>query len=148
MSTPWTKLIKQLQELQNEFIHAVTSLDPSEREKSGVCGVWSPKQVVAHMTGWEIETILQFQRVRDSNEAIEHDIDAFNEKSVQQRKHLSWKETIEELTTIQNRFNETLRSISPDDESINKQYLELMDVQIEHYMHHTGQLEEWLKDYL
>lgn len=144
MSTDWTKLIDQLEELQKNFNEAVQTLGASKIEKPGVCGDWSPRQLVAHMTGWEIETIFQFQRVQNGSEAMDHDIDAFNEKSVEQRKHLAWNETLTELITVQHRFNEVVRSISLDDESKNEQYRELMDVQIEHYIHHTKQLEKWI----
>lgn len=143
MSTSWNKLIHQLEELQIKFNKAVQALDASQVEKPGVCGHWSPKQLVAHMTGWEIETILQFQRIQNGLEAIEHDIDAFNEKSVDQRSHLTWNETLTELITVQNRLNEVIRSTPKDDHSKNIEYRELMDVQIEHYIHHTKQLESW-----
>lgn len=144
MPTSWKKLIKQLKELQAKFNEALHTLDESKREKPGVCGHWSPKQVVAHMTGWDIETILQFERIRKGLEAIEHDIDAFNEKSVEQRKRLSWEETINELEEAQMKFNASAESVSLNDESKNDEYKELMDVQIEHYKHHIGQLEKWI----
>lgn len=144
MSTSWNELIKQLQELQGKFNKALRILDESKREKPGVCGHWSPRQVVAHMTGWEIETILQFERVRKGFEAIEHDIDAFNEKSVGQREHLNWDETINEFEEAQKKLNEAAESVSLNDESKNKGYRELMNVQISHYIHHIRQLEEWV----
>ncbi len=96
------------------------------------------------MTGWEIETILQFKRVENGHTAIEHDIDLFNEKSVYQRHHLNWDETIHELKEAQKQFNQKILSISVNDPSKNEAYRELMDVQIEHYKHHTHQIEGWL----
>lgn len=144
MSNTWKKSITQLNELQRNFIETVNALQKSKREKPGVCGTWSPRQVVAHMTGWEIETILQFERIERGTSALEHDIDLFNEKSVQQREHLYWDETLIELKEAQKKFNQKALSISFDDDSIDEGYWELINVQIEHYLHHIRQLKKWI----
>lgn len=96
------------------------------------------------MTGWEIETILQFERVEKGLHAIEHDIDLFNKKSVDQREHLNWDETFNELKEAQVQFNQKVLSISLNDESKNEGYKELMNVQIAHYKHHIRQFEKWV----
>ncbi|MDR8392601.1 DinB family protein [Aliifodinibius sp. S!AR15-10] len=145
MSTTWKSLITELRNLQFEFIEVAQQLEQSKREKPGVCGSWSPKQVIAHITGWDKEVIRQFELFRDGLEkAIEHDIDEFNKNSVEDRNHLSWDETITELQQAHKLFYEMAKSISSGERSKNEDYREWIEVQIDHYKHHTEQLEQWV----
>jgi hypothetical protein len=98
MSTSWESLIEELSNLQHQFIDVAQQVEKSKRNQPGVCGTWSPKQVIAHISGWDKEVIRQFGLFQDGLEkAIEHDIDEFNKKSVKERGHLSWAETIAEV---------------------------------------------------
>lgn len=50
------KLIEQLANLtraQSDFVQIANQLDPQKRNQPGVCGEWSPKDVVAHLVGWD-----------------------------------------------------------------------------------------------
>ncbi len=35
-----------------DFLAAAKKIRPEDRDRNGVCGIWSPKQVVAHLAGW------------------------------------------------------------------------------------------------
>lgn len=145
MPTAWVKLIEKLSKLQHEFIKVAQQVEKSKRNQPGVCGSWSPKQVVAHITGWDKEVIRQFDLFQDGLEkAIEHNIDEFNKKSVQERSHLSWEETIAELQQVHEQFYQRAKSISSQELSKNGEYKDWIEVQIDHYLHHTEQLEKWV----
>ncbi|HEX6981546.1 MAG TPA: ClbS/DfsB family four-helix bundle protein [Balneolaceae bacterium] len=116
MSTSWENLIEELSSLQHQFIKVVEQIEKPKRNNPGVCGSWSPKQVVAHITGWDKEVTRQFGLFQDGlKKAIEHDIDEFNKKSVQERNHLSWEETVAELQRAHEQFYQKAKSISSQD---------------------------------
>jgi hypothetical protein len=145
MPTTWENLITELRNLQFEFIEVAQQLDQSRRDKPGVCGSWSPKQVIAHISGWDKEVIRQFGLFREGlKKAIEHDINEFNKKSVENRNHLSWDETLTELQQAHELFYEMAKSISTGERSENEDYRKWVKVQIAHYKHHTKQLEQWV----
>ncbi len=145
MSTTWKNLVEELNKLQIEFIKVIQQIEESKRDQPGVCGSWSPKQVVAHITGWDKEVIRQFDLFQQGLEKpIEHDIDEFNKESVQKRNHLSWDETIKELRQVHKDFYEKAISISVRERSNNEEYRDWAEVQIAHYTHHTKQLKKWV----
>ncbi len=141
----WTELIAELKSLQDEFIRIVQSLDKSIATKPGVCGEWSAREVVAHLSGWDKEVMRQFDLFLDGlDKAIEHDIDEFNKQSVKEREHLSWNDTINELKKAHQQFYRKAKSIPEAEISNNDEYRDWMEVQIEHYIHHIKQLKEWV----
>lgn len=145
MPSDWSTLVSELRELQKELLEAAQRLEESQREQSGVCGVWSPKEVLAHLTGWDKEVTRQFRLFQDGLEkAIEHDIDKFNQQSVSKRSQLSWEETLAEYRDVQNEFIEVAHSIPPSELSQNGEYHDWMNVQIEHYQHHLRQFNQWV----
>ncbi len=145
MSSTWKNLLDKLTTLQQKFIKVAQQLEKSKRDQPGVCGSWSPKQVVAHITGWDKEVIRQFGLFQDGlQKAIEHDTDEFNKQSVKKRSHLSWEETIAELQLAHDQFYQRAKSISSQELSENEEYIDWVEVQIDHYIHHTKQLEKWV----
>lgn len=145
MPSNWAALVSELRELQRELLEIAKSLEEFQREQSGVCGTWSPKEVLAHLTGWDDEVTRQYRLFLDGLEkAIEHDIEKFNKRSVSQRSHQSWEETLVELRDAQNEFIEVAHTIPPSELSENREYRDWMEVQIEHYQHHIQQLNQWV----
>lgn len=145
MPASWENLIKELSNLQHQFIEVAQQIEKPKRNQPGVCGSWSPQQVVAHITGWDKEVIRQFGLFQDGLEkAIEHDIDEFNKNSVLKRNQLSWEETITELQQTHEQFYQKAISISPQERSKNNEYRDWVEVQIDHYIHHTKQLKKWV----
>jgi len=145
MSSTWKNLVDKLNILQQKFIRVAQQIEQSKRNRPGVCGSWSPKQVVAHISGWDKEVIRQFSLFQDGLEkAIEYDIDEFNKQSVKKRSHLSWEELIAELQQVHGQFYQKAQSISSEELSENGEYKDWVEVQIEHYIHHIKQLESWV----
>lgn len=55
-------LIRSLKESHQFMLNFVEGLSPAQRLQSGACGIWSVKDVLAHLLLWESETIkLLFQ---------------------------------------------------------------------------------------
>jgi hypothetical protein len=94
------------------FLSACEDLSPTQACKSGICGEWSAKAVVDHLTGWQVQSlpILQ-QLLSGAAEAFDLDIDAFNRTSVSSREDLSWEESLEALRFSFSAFDQAVDEI-------------------------------------
>lgn len=64
-------------------------------ETAGACGIWSPKQVLAHLDGWVTEANRQFDVLDAEQPAMGiPEENAFNAQSVTARTELSWDEQV------------------------------------------------------
>ena len=125
-------------------MESVESLPGEKRELSGGCGHWSPRELVAHIAAWDAEVLRQFE-LFDSGFTgeIEHDIEAFNEQSVSSRATLGWHAVVAELRAVHRAYPSALARVTPSRRASNSQYEEWLRVLIEHYEHHTPQLQRW-----
>ncbi|NGP89926.1 hypothetical protein [Fodinibius halophilus] len=57
ISTSWEILIEELRNLQLQFIEVIQRIEKPKRNYPGACGSWSPKRVIADITGWDKEVI-------------------------------------------------------------------------------------------
>ncbi len=81
------------------FRQAAESMPAARREEPGVCGVWSPRQVAAHLAGWLEEGARFFpKRLAEPDYEANYDDDAVNAASVAARAGQSWEETLAELS--------------------------------------------------
>lgn len=68
------------------------------RDEEGACGVWSPRQIVAHLSGWLEEAQRRYTQFDDNIPGnMDYDVDAFNARTVAARSHFSWNPTVAEL---------------------------------------------------
>jgi hypothetical protein len=50
-------LAGELDAAHQNLMGVATRLPPELRDKNGVCGEWSPREVIAHMVGWDKEAM-------------------------------------------------------------------------------------------
>ncbi|MBN2413465.1 hypothetical protein JXQ31_17435 [candidate division KSB1 bacterium] len=118
--TKWLKFREGLSVAESEFMQTVKNINPGISETGGVCGIWSPKEVVAHITGWEKEVLKQFRNFLTGTATnVKYNINAYNRESVKSRQHLSWSETVKELEEAQKELQ--LLNNSLDEDKINNQ---------------------------
>jgi hypothetical protein len=87
---------------------------PEDRASSaGVCGVWSAKDVVAHLASYELVLVSLLEAfVAGSQETFESPMDAdFNDAQVAQRQHLSMAEARAEYERAYRRVSELIIQI-------------------------------------
>jgi hypothetical protein len=145
MKTKWEKWVKALEELNKiskKFLVFITTLNSNLAENTIVCGEWTVKDVVSHIIGWEKETILQFKSfLAGSSKNVRYDMDAFNKKSVELRKHLSWDQVVSELQTAQKELRYLNDSIDEGNPLIEKRFMtSWLNTLSQHYKHHLTQL--------
>jgi Mycothiol maleylpyruvate isomerase N-terminal domain len=84
-------------------LRAVDGLPDADWETPGVCGVWSTKNVLAHLASYELASGDVFAMVLGEGETPTLDLmlsegDTFNESQVDQRASWSVAETVEDYT--------------------------------------------------
>ena len=142
MSNDWQALQQQFAAAFDMFLDVCAQIDPALQEQKVVDGQWSPKDLVAHLTGWEHEATERFWRfLAGPTESIAYDDDSFNSRSVAARQHLTWNQTIRELKTARQSFLEAIAAITPDDLTQEPRFAQWLVTITEHYAEHTMQLQ-------
>ncbi len=137
-------LVEQLAELtrvQSDFVEIANRLDLHKCDQPGVCGEWSPKDVVAHLVGWD-NALLEFITDID-NFTPPVDIDQFNQQSVQIRKHLNWPDIMREMEIIFRKLRQAVVTVTPEMQ-VYDQVASWLTGRTEDYELHRGQFIAWL----
>jgi hypothetical protein len=142
----WIKLQAEYTTAANDFFKSCQKLVPASAEQTGVCGSWSAKQVVAHITGWEKEVLNQFKKLEQGTVLrIRYKIDDFNRQSVESRSHMSWEQTIQELSAAQQELQSFINKLSIETVNRNKRFTDWLKILAEHYPHHLLQIQKIVK---
>jgi Mycothiol maleylpyruvate isomerase N-terminal domain len=144
MEQTWVTQQEHLEKAHTFFMSVVAKLLPERHDQPGVCGVWTPRQVVAHLTGWNAEATRGFGAFMAGDpEHFVQDVDAFNSQSVDQRSQLTWDETLLELATTHASFQQAISALALAHPT-SPGYLGWLKGRIEDYEIHTTQMQMWL----
>ena len=89
------ELVSQMRANYQAFLSACEDLTEAQALAEGVCGEWSAKAVVDHLTGWQVESLPIVKKLLESaQESLDLEIDSFNRTSVKSREDLSWEESL------------------------------------------------------
>ena len=137
----WLKLCENLSSIEEEFTKVIDSFNAKVRDQKIAEGSWSVKDILAHIVGWEDEVLKQFQAFLVNPDVDDtYDIDSFNENSVSSRKNKTWNEITEELKSTQEMLSSFISTLSQKDIDAEDRFSEWVEVLIDHYKHHTRQL--------
>jgi len=140
-STP-LEWVAQMRESAKDFLAACEALTPEKAREPGVCGVWSAKAVVDHITGWQVQSLPILKKLRTSNnEAFDLDIDGFNRISVEAREELTWEESLEAFRESYSAFDQAAVDISLAHFQGNEGFKSWVKAMIHEYKFHLPQIE-------
>jgi len=126
------------------FSRAIKQLEPERRSQVGVSGDWSPKDIISHLVGWD-KSLQEFITDPDGfNPEPLYDINTFNAKSVSERQHQSWEETIDELQSSYLNLQKAIATVTVE-MGIYDRVREWLQGRREDYEFHTSQIKEWLE---
>jgi hypothetical protein len=78
------EIIEQIREARGALLAAIDGLSPDNMLRPGVVGLWSVKDILAHLTAWESELITALSRLDRPGNTPEivkiDDIDEWNEE--------------------------------------------------------------------
>ena len=142
-SVTWKKLCEELSSVEEEFFRTVKNIERGFQEQKIPGKNWSPKDILAHIVGWEIEVVKQFKDFLVNPDVDDnYDIDSFNENSVSSRKSKTWDEIIEELELSQKELSVLISTLSQKNVDAEDRFSEWVGVLIDHYRHHMSQLQK------
>jgi len=144
MDHPWGIAQTKLAHAHATFQHVADALPLPHRDQAGGCGDWTPKQVAAHLAGWDREAARALLAlVTGAPEDFVTGIDTFNRASVDARKHLSWDSTCLDLRQAHEALQHAIDAIIQAQVPA-RGYLAWMDGRLEDYALHTAQLRVWV----
>lgn len=110
--------IEFLQEDHKELEKVIENLFPEDFVTFRVLGTWKIKDVIAHLSGWNIELKKAVDNLLSNDEiwfAQEHDEDYFNKVQVLKRKSMSVEEVLNEWEKTFNQLLERLRNLTDEE---------------------------------
>ena len=126
------------------FIQLAEILPPEKHNHAGICGHWSPKDVISHLIGWD-KSLCDFIKNPDAFDPEPlHDVHAFNAKSVSDRHALTWELTMDELKLTFSELREALEIITPEIK-IYERVQSWVSGRVDDYRLHSTQLEDWIE---
>ena len=135
------QLFTKLTSAHTNFIQVANQLDLNKRYQAGVCGEWSPKDVVSHLVGWD-QSLKELIVAPDDFDPP-YAVDNFNARSVALRKHLDWGEVIYEMEANFQDLRQALATVKPEMQ-IYRRVINWLPGRRADYEVHTSQLEAWL----
>jgi uridine phosphorylase len=129
----------------HELFTLVEAYPAAKGEQPGACGWWSPKQVLAHLSGWLVKADERYAELKagDARDLYYGDFDTFNAGSVQARAGLGWRETVADLRMTFDHFAEDAANLTPAHKA-DKRYREWLVSLAEDCQAHVGQLRDFL----
>lgn len=148
MSDPKLKTsLEGFQAAYKDLYHVVSHYPQALRTASGACGVWSPREVLAHLSGWLVEAEARYRLYEKEAEPApkRYDFDTFNAESVQARADLTWEETLNELRANEATLLAHLERVLKRTTAPYKGYAGWLDALANDCREHTGQLHAFAR---
>ena len=143
------KLLAKIEAAWAPFQASYADLSPEELEQPGVVGDWSIKDILAHVTTWEAESLEQLPVIARgerpaSYKALYGGIDAFNEQTTARKRSLSLAEVLEQLDATHRRLVDYIAA-APHEQFTTKSrcYRRLGWDSFKHYPQHEQAIRAW-----
>lgn len=143
-----SELTNAIQEFDRTYVDilALAEQYPAElRTQPGACGVWSAREVLAHLSGWLVEV----QRRYDGYDAgdsqkVQYDFDEFNARSVNTRAGRTWDDIVSELRGYVAALIARAQALPPE-KSADKRYWRWLEIMAEDCREHSAGLRTFLE---
>jgi len=111
-----TGLLKRLEQRWSAFAASYAGLSDSEMTEPGVAGDWSIKDLIAHVSTWEEESLKHLPRLLAGGRPPRYSstyggIDAFNAQAAERKRGLSLAEVLRQRDETHRRLVEFIKGI-------------------------------------
>jgi uncharacterized protein (TIGR03083 family) len=142
------QLLNKLDKTWAELKESYAGMPDSQLEEPGVAGEWSVKDVLAHVTTWEEETLkylpLIAERGRPPKYATYGGIDAFNAQKTEQKRGLPLSEVLRQLDEVHARLIDYLQTAPEEQFTRETRFRHRLRLDTySHYPEHTRMIREW-----
>ena len=123
---------------------ALTPLTSKDMEARGVCGEWSVKDVIGHITTWEAAVL----RELNGSSLTGINIDEFNEQEVQVKSKMSAREIMAELESTHRALRDALGA-APDSHFKHGTPMrrKIDEDTVLHYDEHAQHIRQWAREH-
>lgn len=143
------QLLDKLEKAWASFLGSFEGLSDEQMTEPGVMGEWSVKDILAHITTWEQETLKHMPLIleggRPQRYSVEYGgIDAFNALMTEKKRGLSLSEVKQQLGETHRRVVEMIERV-PDEQFTHETRFRrrvLLDT-YSHYPIHAEAIREW-----
>ena len=127
-----------------EFLPLVEAVDDTRAEQVGYTREWSVKDLMAHVGGWQAETVQVLEQIRFGTFVKQPiDVDELNRQFVQANRDLPVRVVRAEMCSARTRMLQewdALPDVTPDAEEW------FVESGAEHYVEHRPRLTEWVEE--
>lgn len=135
--------VSQMRESAQAFLAACEKLTVQQALAAGVCGEWSAKAVVDHLTGWQVQSLPILEQLRSGvDETLDFDIDAFNRNSVESRVCLSWEESLAAFRESFSAFDRAAGAMPTDPDRHHHGFTSWLNAMIHEYRFHLEHIDQ------
>jgi hypothetical protein len=136
--------ITRIETAWRDWLLALEAVDPARRTEPGVCGYWSVKDIMAHISLWENEIHEHFQRWQIGLPKADLDIDQMNAAIVAENQDRPYVFVRVNMHRAHHDAMAAIRAIEGelDDDIRDRIACETWD----HYPEHTEQILAWLRN--
>jgi hypothetical protein len=143
-------ILKHLDENWQKLVDSISGLSEADLLKPDVCGTWSVRDILGHISTWEEEAMqnIPFILTGESTPryAATGGIEAFNARSQQDKKELTLPRIKREFYATHQRFMNYLSSIPKSNFENNSRLAKRIRLDgYAHYVEHAEQIETWRK---
>jgi len=143
------QLLQRLDRAWAAFQESYAGLSDAELMESGVTGVWSVRDIIAHVTWWEEEALAHLPLIlaggKPPRYSVTHGgIDAFNAKMTEQRKHLSLAEVLARQDEVHHRLVAFVRGAPEEQTAGEARFRRRLRLDTYgHYPKHAAAIRAW-----
>jgi hypothetical protein len=143
------KLLQNLEKAWTNFRESYDGLSEEELLKPGVTGQWSVKDIIAHVTTWEGETLKHLSGMLKGKKYPRYSvtyggIDAFNAQKTAENKSLSLPEVVRRQDKVHRRLIHFIETVPEEflDSKTRFRHRLRMDT-YSHYPKHAAAIGKW-----
>ena len=144
-----TRMIEKVEAAWSEFHGAYSGLSEDDLLIPGVCGAWSIRDLIAHVTWWDVEAITHLPIVLEGGTPPRYSvtyggIDAFNAMKTEEKRGLSLTEVRREAEETHARLLAYLRGAPAERLQGNNRFTHRLRLDTYgHYPIHTADIRNW-----
>lgn len=142
------QLLNKLDKAWAEFTESYAGLSDSQLAEPGVAGDWSVKDILAHVTTWEEETLAYLPTIvaggTPPRYATYGGIDAFNAQKTAQKRDLSLAEILRQLDAVHAQLRDYVSGVPEEQFTRETRFRHRLRLDTySHYPEHARMIREW-----
>jgi len=141
--------LSRLDKAWQEFVESHAGLSEELLLKPGVTGLWSVRDIIAHVTAWEEEALRHLPTILQGGTAPRYStkyggINAFNALMTEKKRNLSLAEIVRERDDIHQRLIAYLHDVPEEEVSSDTRFRRRLRLDTYgHYPKHTQAIRRW-----